>query len=118
MQIDSGNNYNGLGRLGPIYPRPEYRPKGPAKEAPEGSQGGAQDKVNVSGGKGQQGQAKDAQKALAQAQRAVPDGRLNLQSAKALTQLTAEAIAGLPPDGRGQSPHETQGLGLLAPRYL
>ncbi|MDR0620687.1 MAG: hypothetical protein LBJ61_02235 [Deltaproteobacteria bacterium] len=117
MQIDSGNNYNTLGRMGPIYPRPEYRPRNPAKDTPEETKGGAQDKVDVSGGKAKKRQANEGQKTQ-KAQAAVADGRLNLQSAKALTQITAQAIAELPPEGRNQSPHAVQGLGLLAPRYV
>ncbi|MDR2367229.1 MAG: hypothetical protein LBF58_03830 [Deltaproteobacteria bacterium] len=122
MQIDSNNNYNTLGRMGPIYPRPEYRPKYAPKDNPEESKAG-QDKVNVSGGRGEKAKDRKGQKELtaqsrAQAQPAVPEGRLNLQTAKTLTKVTAEAIAGLPPDGRNQGPHAVQGLGLLAPRYV
>ncbi|MDR2301159.1 MAG: hypothetical protein LBF38_03860 [Deltaproteobacteria bacterium] len=118
MQIDSGNNYNTLGKMGPIYPRPEYRPKNSTKDNPEETQGGAKDKVNVSGGKGEKGKAAKDQKAQAQTQPALSDGRLNLQSAKILTQATAEAIANLPPEGRNQAPHTVKGLGLLPPRYV
>ncbi|MDR3135663.1 MAG: hypothetical protein LBU69_06185 [Deltaproteobacteria bacterium] len=115
MQIDSGSNYNPLGRTGPLYPRPEYRPKNTSGNLPEDTKGGGKDKVSVSGQKGEKGKAK-AQKALSQA--VVADGRLSLQSAKALTKITAESIAELSPDGINQCPHLVQGLGLLAPRYI
>ena len=116
MQVDSGNNYNVLGRTGPIYPRPEYRPTDSSKKTPEETKGG-QDKVSVSGGKEGKAQAKARKELKAQTQ-AAADGRLNVQSAKALTSAIAESIASLPPDGRNQGPHTVKGLGLLPPRYV
>jgi hypothetical protein len=118
MQIESGNNYNTLGRLGPIYPRPEYRPKNAPKDNSEETKGGGQDKVTVAGEKGGNSKAKAQKDQKAQAQVSVAEGRLNLQSAKALTQITADAIATLSPDGRNQGPHRVQGLGMLSPRYI
>jgi hypothetical protein len=118
MQVDSGNNYNTLGRMGPIYPRPEYRPKGPPKENTEETKGGAQDKVKLTGGQGDKAKAKAQKERGVQAQPVVAEGRLNLQSAKVLTQITAEAITQLPPDGRNQGPHSVKGTGLLSPRYV
>jgi hypothetical protein len=112
MQVESNNNYNTLGRMGPIYPRPEYRPKSVPQESPGQDPGRERDKVDVSQGQG--GKAK-AQKAQASA---LVEGRLNVNAAKALTARTAEAISQLPPLGVRQAPHAVQGLGMMAPRYV
>jgi hypothetical protein len=118
MQIDSGN-YNTLGRLGPVYPRPEYRPKSPSKDTSGEAGESGRDKVDVANGKGEQSSTKARKDLKAQNRtQAVESGRLNLQSAKSLTLVTAEAISNLPPQGRNQAPHMTQGLGLLSPRYI
>jgi hypothetical protein len=113
MQVESNNNYNTLGRMGPIYPRPEYRPKSAPQESPGQDPGGGRDKVDVSQGHGGKAKAQKAHQAAALA-----EGRLSVNSAKALTASTAEAISRLPPQGVRQAPHAVQGLGLLAPRYV
>jgi hypothetical protein len=118
MQIESGNNYNPLGRLGPLYPRPEYRPGNSSKDTPEKAKDGGQDQVSLAGGKGDKSKAKAQKGQKAQASAVNADSRLSLQSAKALTEATAEEIKRLPPQGRNQGPHAVKGLGLMAPRYV
>ncbi|MDR1051786.1 MAG: hypothetical protein LBP95_12090 [Deltaproteobacteria bacterium] len=118
MQVESNNNYNTMGRMGPVYPRPEYRPGPRPGQTPEetGGQGG-RDKVDVSTNAGGRSGEK-ARKVVPVQAPAAAEGRLNLAGAKTLTETTAAAIAGLSPGGLNQAPHNVAGLGLMAPRYV
>ena len=49
MQLENRNIYNTLGRVGPLYPRPEYRP--PQKEPAEGAEAGKEGSVKGGGAK-------------------------------------------------------------------
>jgi hypothetical protein len=105
MQVET-NNYNILGRVGPHYPQPEYRPKNNSesgKATPEGAE--------------QKSHSEKASTKLLFSHST--EGRLNLQAAKALTAETALAISQLPPNGRNQGPHNIgKNVGLLPPRYV
>jgi hypothetical protein len=121
MQVESNNNYNTLGRMGPLYPRPEYRPRPNFDPSAEQSSGGGQDKVNVSANsknKAKNQSQPQTQTLKAVQSSAVPEGRLNLLNAKKLTEETALAISQLNPSGHNQSPHSVTGLGLMAPCYV
>jgi hypothetical protein len=108
MQVEPKNHYNVLGRMGPLQPRPEYRPRPSTTEAESQKAGGEADKRGSS--------RAERRSALA----SVPgEGRLSLQAAKALTAATAEAIADLDPNGR-KAPHAAleRGASLMIPRYV
>jgi hypothetical protein len=110
MQVEPKSNYNVLGRMGPLHPRPEYRPK-TADEGEGLKSGGERDA---------QSRKRAAERpAAAAAAQAVPEGRLSLQAAKALTAAAAEAIAGLDPLAV-KGPHYALGRGaaLMWPRYV
>jgi hypothetical protein len=120
VQLDNKNIYNTLGRLGPIYPRPEYRP--PAKEEAGGAGSGAGSFVKKGGGKGSapseslilaQSLKKKSQSAPAAQE------RLNLAGAEALVEESAGLIKGLQPEDAFGCPHKTpDGVGLLCPSYV
>jgi hypothetical protein len=106
MQVDT-NNYNTLGRIGPHYPQPEYRPKGNSETGKTSQEG--------SSNRGKQPDLVAKERLLTISS----EGRLNLQAVKALTAQTASAISQLPPEGRNQGPHIIgKDVGLLAPRYI
>jgi hypothetical protein len=120
MQVENRNAYNTLGRMGPLYPLPEYRPPQNAPEqAPDGKAGEA--------GKGTEGKGKVSSESLVLSQRlrrtsAAPasesPGKLNAQSAKELAGETASMITGLDPRSESGCPHrKPQGHGLLYPVY-
>ncbi|MDR3205376.1 MAG: hypothetical protein LBV23_11680 [Deltaproteobacteria bacterium] len=114
MQVEN-NNYNTLGRLGPLYPRPEYRPKNNAETGAE--RGGAKEEAGQREGLKLTLGQKSFKKA--EAIKANRDERLTLSMAKSLTEETAQAITLLPPDGRRHAPHVTgPNMGLLIPTYV
>ncbi|MDR0356324.1 MAG: hypothetical protein LBJ64_11430 [Deltaproteobacteria bacterium] len=116
MQVEVGNNYNPLGRMGPIHPRPEYRPgKNPSFE-PRESEGPGQDAALASRKRTERNKAES--KGSAPVQSPATEGRLNLQGAKTLTELAAQAIRELDGQGTKNSPHRVDGLGLMAPHYI
>jgi hypothetical protein len=120
MQVENRNSYNPLGRMGPLYPRPEYRPPQPhAEGAPDGAAEGA--------GKGAEGKGQAQTESIVLSPRlkrasggapAEASGRLNAQSARALAEATAESISGLNPRAERGCPHRRpEGHGLLYPVY-
>ncbi|MDR3153031.1 MAG: hypothetical protein LBW85_01875 [Deltaproteobacteria bacterium] len=120
MQVDNRNSYNTLGRLGPLYPRPEYRPPQNSPEnAPEGAGAGA--------GQGAEGKAKAQSESLILSPRLrkatagqvrEAQGKLGLQAAKELAEETARDITGLDPRSEYGCPHrKPEGHGLLYPVY-
>jgi hypothetical protein len=116
MQVENANNYNTLGRMGPIYPRQEFRP--PQKNPLE-----TEDSSGKLGGKKSQKEEesltlspnlkrKSAQKAENL------DGPLSPKDVRTLTSHTAAQITELSPVGTWGCPHgEIQGYGLLYPIY-
>jgi hypothetical protein len=126
MQVENRNNYNGLGRMGPIYPRPEYHPPraddqeqlGQAKDKPgrtESQKKGDRAELSQAG----KNKTQPGSKARIRNEEAPSGGRLNLASAKELTQETSQAIAALPPWSTTQNPHRADShLGLLYPTYV
>ncbi|MDR2422093.1 MAG: hypothetical protein LBE01_01800 [Deltaproteobacteria bacterium] len=104
-------NYNPLGLIGPLRPRPEYRPPSTREES-SNSKGEPTAKKTASGQVA--ANPKEAQKIKSEA-----DGRLNLATAQSLTRETSEAIANLPPEGRNAGPHRLNPYwGLVSPRYV
>jgi hypothetical protein len=116
MQLENRNTYNTLGRMGPIHPRPEYRP--PLKEEGVGKDGSVK-------GEGDRKQApseslilSDSLKRKGPAAKPEGQGRLNLASVKGLVEYSAEGIKGLSPNSTSGCPHAlATGDGLLYPTY-
>ncbi|MDR1396004.1 MAG: hypothetical protein LBK52_07540 [Deltaproteobacteria bacterium] len=108
-------NYNPVGRLGPLYPKPEYRPaeNPPAgEEAPEKTD---KNPVRVKLENRAQSQAQARQAA------ARPDlgGRLTLTQAQDLTQTVSEAVSRLTPEATNSGPHRLNPYwGLINRRYV
>ncbi|MDR2459494.1 MAG: hypothetical protein LBE38_01730 [Deltaproteobacteria bacterium] len=119
MQVDNRNNYNTLGRMGPIYPRQEFRP--PQKNLTENSE----DPKGLKGdAPGKKTQKEDSESLILSdklkrksAAKSAPE-RINLQEAKALVTITGEDISALDPKSDYGCPHNgVEGFGLLYPTY-
>ncbi|MDR2140980.1 MAG: hypothetical protein LBR11_04200 [Deltaproteobacteria bacterium] len=111
--IDSLNNYNPLGRLGPLSPRPEYRPPGSREgEGPQTSPDPKNDQAKP-------GRVQTASPQLGTKAKSSPESRLSLAAAQALTQEVSLAIAQLPPGSVNAGPHRLNPYwGLYYPRYV
>ncbi|MDR2339746.1 MAG: hypothetical protein LBF40_06415 [Deltaproteobacteria bacterium] len=119
MQLDNRNTYNTLGRVGPLYPRPEYRP--PVKD-PSGE--GVSKDGSVKDGPGAKKAPSDSLilsdnlKRKNLAPKADPQAKLNLQLAKDLVSESAQGIKNLEPSATDGCPHGAiTGEGLLYPTY-
>jgi hypothetical protein len=124
MQVENRNSYNATGRMGPVYPRPEYRPPQSFPETPQDGTAGEPGKGTEGKGKSQ-AQAQTESLILsprlrrAQAPAASDPGvKLTAQTARALSDETADRIAGLNPRADNGCPHrKPEGHGLLYPVY-
>lgn len=110
--MNIANNYNALGRLGPHYERPEYRP--PERPA-------AGDSQDV--GRGQRGDrrtlsTKNTDVPVKTAAVQVPMGRLNLDNVQKLISSTADMIRDLSPRTTSQEPHSYLPTSLMTPVYV
>jgi len=108
MQIVS--NYNTLGKVGPHYERPEYRPPVPSEaegQAPGRPEG---DRSTLSS-------KKEGSVAVKKAA-PLPTGKISLAAARELTGATAEMIAGLPPLSTTHEPHQRVSSSLMTPVYV
>ncbi|MDR2613647.1 MAG: hypothetical protein LBG06_12850 [Deltaproteobacteria bacterium] len=121
MLVENRFSYNPMGRLGPVYPRPEYRP-------PQNAPGDGPGDAAGEAGKGAGGKAEKAPseslvlsprlRRAAGGAAADAGARLNLQGARELAGETARGIAGLDPRSENGCPHRMpQGHGLLYPAY-
>jgi hypothetical protein len=100
--------YNPLGLLGPINPRPEYRPP----ERKEDSSSGASSSTY----KETQGQPQANQ---VEAAKPRAEKGLNLAGAKALTETVSQAISQLDPISVNAGPHRLNPYwGLYSSRYV
>ncbi|MDR1396003.1 MAG: hypothetical protein LBK52_07535 [Deltaproteobacteria bacterium] len=107
--IASPAGYNSLGRLGPLYPRLEYRP-GPDSRPPNNPAPAEVSplKVRLSG-----------EKTAAKHPAALSPAKLNLARAKLLTSDICESIKKLPPQAANSGPHRFNPFwGLLGSRYI
>ena len=110
MQV-STNNYNVLGKVGPHYDRPEYRPPDPNTENASQSSGApAQPKADRSTLSTKNSEAAPKKEA------ASAPARLNLDGARALVAATAGLIEEIPPQST-ESPHLRLPSGLMRPTY-
>lgn len=109
MQVTT-NNYNGLGKIGPHYERPEYHPPDRSADntglTPESAQPKG-DRSTLS--------TKNTDVALKK-EAVVVQPRLNLDSARALVASTSVLIENLSPQST-QSPHLRLPAGLMRPTY-
>jgi hypothetical protein len=117
VQVENRNTYNTTGRVGPLYPKPEYRP--PIKDLVEDSQG--EGKVKGDGDKKKASSESlilsDSLKRKSAVKNEVPL-KLNVVAAKALVEESAEAIMDLKPLSTTGCPHKKiEGDGLLYPIY-
>ncbi|MDR1872697.1 MAG: hypothetical protein LBS60_12395 [Deltaproteobacteria bacterium] len=100
--------YNPLGLLGPLNPRPEYRPP-EKKEDPS---------PGASSSSGQETQ-RQSQATPVEAAKLRPEKGLNLAGAKALTASVTEAISQLKPEAVNTGPHRLNPYwGLYGSRYV
>lgn len=107
MQI-AQNSYNSLGKLGPYYERPEYRPPERNQETrPEIAPRG--DRRTLS--------TKNTDAPLKKAAAPLPTGKLNLAAAHELTESTVLLIQRLHPESTNQEPHQWLRSSLLRPVY-
>lgn len=110
MMIPS-TNYNALGKIGPHYERPEYRP---AEQAPT-------DQNQPAAGERARGDRRTlstkntdvpVKKAVA-----VTSAKLNLEGVRGLVSQTADLISGLPPQSTDREPHLSLPTSLMTPVY-
>ncbi|MDR0548035.1 MAG: hypothetical protein LBI10_01270 [Deltaproteobacteria bacterium] len=103
-------SYNPLGLLGPIHPRPEYRPPASREESPAAAGDSAKNNAK-------QSQVKDNQRVAQSAKN--QSSRLNLAEAKELTVKVNEAISRLSPTALNGGPHRLNPYwGLYSSRYV
>ncbi|MGL4209789.1 MAG: hypothetical protein ACRCTY_10435 [Candidatus Adiutrix sp.] len=112
MQIANNNSYNTLGRLGPHYERPEYRP-------PQNNQGDVSD--------GLRALVKQDRSTLSTRNNDAPKAKKilgsvftkpNLEQAQNLTASTSRLISQLPPYGTQKSPHLSTPKSIMAAFYV
>jgi len=109
QMLNAVNNYNVLGKLGPHYERPEYRPPaGGGEERPPSARTG--DRSTLSGAK-KNGTA-------ANRPAPVPVTRLNLAGARNLVSALAAQISVLPPQSTDREPHTWLRSNLMTPVYV
>ncbi|MDL2226034.1 hypothetical protein LJB86_00020 [Deltaproteobacteria bacterium OttesenSCG-928-M10] len=104
------SNYNSLGKVGPHYERPEYRP--PARnEAENGriSQRSPSDRQTLS--------TKNTDVPVKKAAAVAPTGKTTLETARQLTAATSDLIKSLPPLSTTHEPHTKVTTSLMTPVY-
>jgi hypothetical protein len=107
--LNAVNNYNVLGKLGPHYERPEYRPPaGESEERPPSAR--TEDRRTLSGVKKEGTAAKKPAP--------VPAARLNLAGARNLVSALATQISLLPPQSTDREPHTWLRTSLMTPVYV
>ena len=108
--LNAVNNYNVLGKVGPHYERPEYRP--PAQESGEQEASSARaDRRTLSQ------KAKDGAEKSRPAPAPPPTGKLNPASARNLVGALAAQITSLPPFSTDREPHTWLRGSLMTPVY-
>ena len=109
--LNAVNNYNVLGKVGPHYERPEYRPPTPDGGDQEASSARAGDRRTLSQ------KAKDGLEKSRPAPAPPPAGKLNPASARNLVGALAAQITGLPPFSTNREPHTWLKGSLMTPVY-
>ena len=106
------SNYNPLGKVGPHYERPEYRPPAPSRDD-EQLPARAGDRRTLS----LRNQEGAGQKPTAPVSAAPAPVRLNLASARNLARNLAAQISVLHPQSTDREPHTRLRTSLLPPVY-
>jgi len=107
----SSTNYNALGKIGPHYERPEYRP---------GEQAPADQNQSTAGER-----ARGDRRTLSTKNTDVPvkkaaavsTAKLNLDGVRDLVGQTADLISSLPPQSTDREPHLSPPTSLMTPVY-
>jgi len=94
----SNNNYNVLGKIGPHYDRPEYRP--PSQTDIENQKPGAQSSRSDRSTLSTKNTDVAPKKAVS-----VPTGKINLEQAQEMVAASSQMIRGLSPLSTTQEPH-------------
>ncbi|MDR1045206.1 MAG: hypothetical protein LBP33_08830 [Candidatus Adiutrix sp.] len=110
MLVSSGN-YNVLGKIGPHYERPEYRP--PENQAEDFDQPSSLKKTR---GDRSSLSVKNTDVPAKEAP-AGPPGKVTLSQARELTEAAAARIRALPPLSTGLEPHRQLPTSLMTPVY-
>ena len=110
MQVTT-NNYNVLGKVGPHYERPEYRPP---EQSPDNTAGQASELARPKSDRSTLSTKNTEAAPKKEAAAALP--RLNLDGARALVASTSVMIEQLSPQST-QSPHLRLPSGLMRPTY-
>ena len=108
--LNSVNNYNVLGKVGPHYERPEYRPPAGGNEG-ESPRAGDRRTLTKNG-------ASMARPADKPPPPPVSAARLNLAGARNLAAALAAQISILPPQSTDREPHAWVRNSLLTPIYV
>ena len=111
--LNAVNNYNVLGKVGPHYERPEYRPPTPDGGDQEASSARAGDRRTLSQ-KAKEGAEKSRP---APAPAPLPAAKLNPASARNLVGALAAQITRLPPFSTDREPHTWLRSSLMTPVY-
>ena len=107
--LNAVNNYNPLGKIGPHYERPEYRP--PARESEN------QPSAPRTGDRRTLSNAKNGAEKKQPAPVPVP-AKLNMAGARNLVAALAAQISILPPQSTDREPHTWLRSSLLTPIYV
>jgi len=108
--LNAVNNYNTLGKVGPHYERPEYRP--PAKGSDENQPSSAR-----TGDRRTLSTAKNGAEKKQPAPVPIP-AKLNMAGARNLVAALAAQISILPPQSTDREPHAWLRSSLLTPIYV
>lgn len=112
MILENNYNYNVLGKMGSVYPRPEYVPHGTTENKKEdtNSEKGIHNHILS---------RKDNSSNSSSVSSNSQESRINLQAARSLTVETATGIMSLSPEGINVGPHKfSPTIGLLNPQYI
>ena len=108
--LNAVNNYNPLGKIGPHYERPEYRPPAGGSEENQPSAARTGDRRTLSGKTGAE------KKQFAPVP--VPAKLTNMAGARNLVAALAAQISILPPQSTDREPHTWLRSNLLTPIYV
>jgi hypothetical protein len=116
MQIENRNTYNTLGRIGPLHPRPEYRP--PQKGVEEDQAGGSQVKGDAKESPSESLILSENLRSKSTNTKTETQGRLNVLGAQSLVEKLKEDITELSPNSTNGCPHrKVDGDALMYPIY-
>ncbi len=104
------HNYNTLGKLGPHYERPEYRPPEPPPAQTDGRSPAAEQRGDR--------RTLSTKNTSVKKNPIQPAGRLNLSEARSLVADTAALVRALPPQSTTREPHSRASFRLMTPIYV